>query len=81
MIVFASVFIEFLVLPVGSIFGGRNSPSFFCLLSKVCSHVASNTICWPNDDLENLTQLACRVRLVPDLTDSQGPLSACACHS
>ena len=31
-VAFASVFEEFLIVPVGTIFGARNSPSFFCLL-------------------------------------------------
>ena len=43
-ILFASVFMEFLIIPIGTIFGARNSPSFFCLLSELRAHVASNTI-------------------------------------
>ena len=39
--VFASVFMEFLVIPVGMIFGSRSSPSFYCILSELRSHVAS----------------------------------------
>jgi len=68
MLAFASVFLEFLILPVGTIFGARNSPSFFCLLSETRSHVASNSTYRPNDEPENLSALARRVRLVPDLT-------------
>ncbi len=43
-ILFASVFEEFLIVPIGTIFGARNSPSFFCLLSELRSHIASNTL-------------------------------------
>jgi hypothetical protein len=31
-IIFAAVFVEFLIIPIGTIFGARNSPSFFTLL-------------------------------------------------
>lgn len=65
---FAAIFMEFLMLPIGTIFGARNSPSFFSLTSEARSHIASNRIYRPNDDPENLTVLARRVRLVPDLT-------------
>ena len=68
MVVFAAVFCEFLLFPIGTIFGARNSPSFFTLLSEVRSHVASNSIYRTDDDPDSLTTLARRVRLVPDLT-------------
>ena len=71
MLIFAAVFMEFLILPVGTIFGARNSPSFFCLLSESRAHLASNRRYRPNDDPEHLTPLANRVRLVPDLTDKE----------
>jgi len=65
---FASVSLEFLILPVSTIFGACNSPSFFCLLSETRSYVASNSTYQPNDEPENLPALARHVRLVPDLT-------------
>lgn len=68
---FASVFCEFLIFPVGTIFGARNSPSFFCLLSESRAHIASTAIFRSNDDPDHLTELAQRVRLVPDLTDRE----------
>ena len=40
-IAFAYVFSEFLVIPVGMIFGARNSPSYFCVTSELRAHVAS----------------------------------------
>jgi hypothetical protein len=62
---------EFLIIPIGTIFGARNSPSFFTLLSEWRSHIASNRHYRPNDDPQHLTTLARRVRLVPDLTDRE----------
>jgi hypothetical protein len=63
--IFASVIQEFLILPVGLIFGARNSPSFFTLLSETRAHIASNFAFQDNDKLENMTPLTQRVRLVP----------------
>jgi len=40
-ILFASVLQEFLVIPVGLIFGGCNSPSFYMVLGELCAHLAS----------------------------------------
>jgi hypothetical protein len=58
-IVFAFVFMEFLCIPEGSVFGARNSPSWWCLLVEVRSHLAA---C---GDFSNTTPLlADRVRLV-----------------
>jgi hypothetical protein len=68
---FCSVFCEFLLVPIGTIFGGRNSPSFFCLFSETRSHVASNGVFRPNDDPENLSALARQVRLVPAPTERE----------
>ena len=71
MSVFATVFMEFLIIPVGTIFGARNSPSFFCLLSEVRSHTASVTTFRSNDKDADLTGLARHVRLVPPLTEPE----------
>jgi hypothetical protein len=68
MVVFASVFEEFLIIPVGTIVGARNSPSFFCLLSELGSHLSFNGTFRDNDKLTNMTPLAQRIRLVPPLT-------------
>ena len=65
---FASVVQEFLVLPVGSIFGARNSPSDFTILSELRSHAASNQNFRDNDEMVNMTDLAQRVRLIPPPT-------------
>lgn len=58
-IVFAYVFMEFLIVPVGAIFGARNSPSYCCLLSEVRCHLAA---CGPK---QPLTDLASSVRIIP----------------
>jgi hypothetical protein len=68
MIVFTSVLQEFLIIPIGSIFGAHNSPSFFTLHSEGRSHVASNQTFRENDELENLTPIAQRIHLAPLLT-------------
>jgi hypothetical protein len=67
-IIFAAVFCEFLIVPIGTIFGARNSPSFFTLLSELRAHVASYTQYRKDDSLENLTALTRRVRLSPPPT-------------
>ncbi len=71
MIVFASVLQEFLIIPVGSIFGAHNSPSFFTLLSEGRSHVTLNQTFQENDEPENLTPLTQRIRLAPPLTPKE----------
>jgi hypothetical protein len=58
-IVFAFVFMEFLCIPVGSVFGARNSPSWWCLLAEVRAHLAA---C--GDFADTTPLLADRVRLV-----------------
>jgi hypothetical protein len=58
-IVFAFVFMEFLCIPVGSVFGARNSPSWWCLLAEVRAHLAA---C--GDFSSTPPLLADRVRLV-----------------
>ena len=40
-VAFAYVFSEFLIIPVGQIFGSRNSPSFWCIPAELRAHVAS----------------------------------------
>jgi hypothetical protein len=57
-IVFAFVFQEFLCIPVGSLFGARNSPSWWCITAKVRAHL---TAC--GDFLDTPLLLANRVEL------------------
>ena len=40
-IIFAYVFMEFLIIPVGMIFGARNSPSWWDLLAGFRSHLGT----------------------------------------
>ncbi len=58
-IIFASVFCEFLIIPIGTIFGAGNSPSFFTLLSKLRAHVSSFHQYRKDDNTSSLTLLAC----------------------
>ncbi len=56
-IIFATVFAEFLIIPIGTIFGARNSPSIFTLLSALQAHVASYTAYCSDDLTTSLTDL------------------------
>ena len=58
-IVFAYVFMEFLIIPLGLIFGARNSPSWWCLLSEVRAHFAAH-----GDFSGELSDLASAVDIV-----------------
>jgi hypothetical protein len=40
-IVFSFVFQEFLCIPVGTVFGARNSPSWWCIVAEVRAHLAA----------------------------------------
>jgi hypothetical protein len=40
-IAFAYVFMEFLIVPVGQIFGSRNAPAFWCMPSELRAHMAA----------------------------------------
>ena len=46
-ILWATVFQEFLVIPCGMIFGGRNSPSFYMIPGEFRAHVASASVFGP----------------------------------
>ena len=39
---YAYVYGDWLVVPIGLIFGGRNSPGWFCLLSELRAHIAAH---------------------------------------
>jgi hypothetical protein len=79
-IVFAYVFMEFLIIPVGMIFGSRSSPSFWQILAELRSRLA---------DVQNLSvfpaSLASQVTLPPPPTAaiiaSFAPAVADGCHS
>lgn len=59
-IIFASVFMEFLIIPIGLVFRARNSPSWWCLLSEVRAHLAAHYQDWAP-----LSDLAASVALPP----------------
>jgi hypothetical protein len=42
-VVFAYIFMDFLIVPVGQVFGSRSAPSYFSLMSDVRAEVASTT--------------------------------------
>jgi hypothetical protein len=77
--VFAYVFEEFLIIPVGMIFGSRSSPSFWQTLAELCSRLA---------DVANLqdlpADLADKMTLPPPPTDAEVaafvPVVANECH-
>ena len=69
MVMFAAVFLEFTIFPVGAIFSAWNLPPFFTTLSEHWAHVASTHTFQMNDDLASMMSLAHRVCLQPDLTD------------
>ncbi len=78
-IVFAYVFMEFLIIPVGMIFGSRSSPSFFQILAELRSRLA---------DVANLkafpAALADKIILPPKPTAAEiacfAPAVADDCH-
>lgn len=65
-VVFAQVFAEFLMLPIGLIFGAKSSPSWYMLPAEIRAHYAAL------GDFGNLTsELANELNLPPPLTPKQ----------
>jgi hypothetical protein len=58
-VVFACVFLDHLIIPVGQVFGSRSAPSYFSLMSDIRQEVAS-TVDLTDDggDLEDLARTA-----------------------
>ena len=71
---FAWVFQEYLVLPIGTIFGSRFSPGWFCLGSEIRAFIAM-----ASEELRNapLCDLAQQVSLPPPLAESDHLARAC----
>ena len=65
-IVFAQVFAEFLMIPVGLIFGAKDSPSWYMIPAELRSHIAS-----AGDFHATATDLAKDIELPPPLTPRQ----------
>lgn len=80
-IVFAFVFQEFLCIPVGTVFGARNSPSWWCIVAEVRAHLAA---CGDFSD-DPALHLADRVELILPPTLREQRLLVCAkadrCHA
>jgi hypothetical protein len=78
-IVFAFEFMEFLCIPIGTVFGARNSPSWWCILAEVRAHLVA---C--GDFSANPRLLADRVDLVlpptPKEVQAIMPARADCCH-
>jgi hypothetical protein len=69
-VVFAYIFMEFLIIPIGTIFGARNSPSNFCLLAELRAFIGNNK----NFREDSATPLTDDLSLVPDMTPVQREL-------
>lgn len=67
-IVFASIFTDYLIIPVGQIFGSKSSPSFYMLPGELRAHMARHIHhLWPSTN----TALSDRIRLGPPPTPEQ----------
>jgi hypothetical protein len=79
-VVFAFVFMEFLCIPVGTVFGARNSPSWWCIIAEIRAHLAA---CGDFSHIQ--PHLADRVELVlpPTIREKRAMVSAKAdlCHN
>lgn len=60
---FATVWREWLIIPIGTIFGSRSSPSTYMLLGEVRSHIAN---AFPNVSALDMTALAKSIHLSPE---------------
>ena len=67
-LVFATVWGMYLVIPVGTIFGARNSPSFYMEAGETRSHLAGS---WPDATSLPLQDLAEQVVLPPSPTPAE----------
>lgn len=68
--VFAYVFMEYLIIPVGMIFGARNSPSNFCLLAELRAFIGNTT----DFHEDRWTPLTDQLALPPDITAEESAL-------
>jgi hypothetical protein len=72
-VVFAYIFSEFLIIPVGQVFGSRSAPSYFSLMSDVRAEVASTVdLTQYGGPLENLAAEA----IIDPLPGVWDPVSA-----
>ena len=66
-IVFAAVFEEYLITPVGTIFGARNSPSWWCIPAELRAHAGATR----DYSEKGPIPLADSVTLIPPPTDDE----------
>ena len=66
-IAFAAIFCEFLMIPVGMIFGARNSPSWWCIPAELRAHMAATL----DYSSRGRIPLADKVELIPPPTDAE----------
>lgn len=55
-VAFAYVFSDFLIVPVGQVFGSRNAPSFYCVLADLREVLATCRVDVPLEELHDLVQ-------------------------
>ena len=78
-VVFAYIFMDFLIIPVGQVFGSRSAPSYFSLLSDVRAEVASTVdLTKDGGPLEPLAAAAIVDPLPPDWDPTLDLTPACA---
>ena len=68
--VYAMVFMEWLVIPAGLIFGAKNSPSLYMIPAELRAHVAAVVKVFD----QVMTQLAASITLVPTPNDQLVPI-------
>jgi hypothetical protein len=70
-VAYAYVFEEFLMIPVGHTFGGRNSPSWFCLLAELRAHLGRIHTAFQS---ETNLPLSDTVELPPPISEAEAAL-------
>ena len=78
-VVFAYIFLDFLIIPVGQVFGSRSAPSYFSLMSDIRAEVASTVdLTKDGGDLEALATTADIAPLPEDWDPHISLTPACA---
>ena len=71
-IAFAYVFQEYLLIPVGQVFGSRSAPSFYCLLADVRQAIAATTTLTKNEQYNSLVK-TCEIQTEEDTAVTDVP--------
>ena len=78
-VVYAYIFLDFLIIPVGQAFGSRSAPSYFSLMSDIRQEVAFTVALTDSGEaLEELAQSATVDPLPPDWDPELSLIPACA---